>query len=63
MRATNTRKFDIVCSYCGSKDVRRNADAKWNVKKQKWEVVDIFDSTTCEKCNGECSIKEVPISS
>lgn len=46
-----------VCSTCGSEDVRANADTGWNIDTQEWEIVAIFDSTTCEVCGGECSIE------
>ena len=49
----------FICTVCGSDDIRRNADTKWNVKKQKWEVVSLFDNFTCEQCGGECNVDEV----
>jgi hypothetical protein len=51
-------KIDIVCSTCGSNDIRRNADCIWNTVKQAWEVVSLFDSFTCESCGTECNVSE-----
>jgi len=48
-------KVRMVCTKCGSTEVRRNAEAVWNYDTQDWEMVVVFDYTTCENC-GECSI-------
>lgn len=53
---------NMICSHCGSEDVRRNADVAWSVEQQEWSVACIFDSATCENCGGETNIKEVDIS-
>jgi len=53
-------KLQMVCSTCGSTEVRRDADAAWNPEKQAWELVTTYDNATCEDCEGECSIKEIP---
>jgi len=55
-------KIKIVCSTCGSDDVRRDAMAAWNVDKQEWELAAVMDQGYCEgKCEGECSLSEVEI--
>jgi hypothetical protein len=51
--------LNFVCSRCGSKDLRRNADCAWNVEKQEWEVVALFDDMTCEECGCECGCKAI----
>jgi hypothetical protein len=48
----------MVCSKCGSKEVRRNADTAWSEKNQCWEIVSLFDSCTCEICEAEVDIEE-----
>lgn len=48
-----------ACKYCGSRDIRIDAFAKWNVRTQKWELDQVFDDVHCNKCDGETSIKEV----
>jgi hypothetical protein len=56
------KKIQMVCKRCGSTEVRRNADAVWNVKNQRWELCVVFDSATCEQCETDCIIyeKDVP---
>lgn len=58
---TPEKKIKMVCSHCGSTDVRKDADAIWNVEKQEWELVAVYDNTTCEDCGGECSLLEVEV--
>ena len=55
------KKINMVCTHCGSEDVRQDADAMWNVDTQKWELAGLYDNTTCDQCGGECRIKEVEI--
>jgi hypothetical protein len=54
-------KIKIVCSKCGSDDVRRDADAAWNVTTQDWELNAVYDQGYCEICGGEASLEEVKI--
>jgi len=54
-------KIQIFCNYCGSKDVRRNADVKWNEEKQEWEIVSLFDDATCEACKGDTTLAEIEV--
>ncbi|QWY83489.1 hypothetical protein [Rhizobium phage RHph_X2_28B] len=44
-------KYKIVCTLCGSDDVKRDAWASWDKDKQEWVLDDIFDSCFCENCN------------
>lgn len=55
------KKIKIVCSRCGSDDVRRDADAAWNVETQAWEIVTVYDNATCEYCGGETILTEIEI--
>jgi hypothetical protein len=55
------RKVRVKCGTCGSEDVRCNADAAWNVETQTWELVAVFDYTTCEVCERETSLIEEEI--
>lgn len=48
-----------VCSVCGSRDVRRNADCSWDEVEQKWVVEVVFDAASCENCGGETSLDTV----
>lgn len=57
----NEPKVKMVCTTCGSDDVRRDAYAIWSVPEQKWELLTTFDNTDCENCGGECSLKTEPV--
>ncbi len=50
----------MICATCGSENVRRDADAVWNVEKQEWELCAVYDNATCEKCGGETRLIEAP---
>jgi len=50
--------IEVYCEHCGSTDVRRDADAAWNVEAQEWELVTVYDNATCEECGGETSLGE-----
>jgi hypothetical protein len=54
-------KIKIVCSHCGSDDVRRDADAVWSNEAQEWELCAVYDHGTCEQCGGEASLDEVEL--
>ena len=54
-------KIDIICRKCGSRDVRRDAWAAWNVEKQDWELAEVFDAGFCATCDQEQSLDEVEI--
>ena len=44
-------KIKMICPYCGSDDVTRDALARWSVPGQKWEVSSELDSMHCEACD------------
>ena len=52
----------MVCAVCGSEDVKTDANARWSVVKQEWEVVDVYiDNAWCnsDTCDGaEVEIEE-----
>lgn len=56
-----TKRIDIVCSDCGSRNVMRDAWARWNTSAQCWELGDVFDQGYCEDCDGEATLKEIPL--
>lgn len=59
-----TPKLRMVCSYCGSERVLRDAYAAWDVRRQKWVLQNVFDAAVCEskKCDGgETRIDEVTV--
>lgn len=55
----NPFKIDMACSHCGSRDVRADAYAEWDVDGQTWELSTTFDNKVCEDCGGEASLDEV----
>ncbi len=61
MPTTQNKKIDIACKHCGSRDVRRDADAKWNAEAQTWELCAVFDNATCDECGGETSLIEIEL--
>lgn len=52
-------KIQIVCSTCGSADVRRDAWAEWEPEKQEWVLGAVYDDGHCEVCAGESRLEEV----
>ncbi len=56
-----TERIAIYCAHCGSKDVRRDADACWNEATQTWELVAVYDNASCEQCGGDTTLKETPL--
>ena len=53
--------INIVCGACGSADVMRDAWAEWSEENQSWELGAVFDAGFCGDCDGEATLKEVPI--
>lgn len=50
----------LRCTKCKSTNIRQNADCQQDEQTGEWEVVTFFDTFTCEECEGECSVEEVP---
>jgi hypothetical protein len=48
----------MVCSECGSTDVRRDAWAEWDHRKQDWVLGTVYDAGHCENCDGEARLEE-----
>jgi hypothetical protein len=63
-RVQDTRMGDvvdrirIVCSWCGSDNVLRDAWASWDVDKQDWVLGAVFDAGFCQACECERSLDE-----
>lgn len=53
--------LDVYCKYCGSRNVCRDATARWNIEAQKWELSDVQDHSDCENCNGETSLVDIEV--
>jgi hypothetical protein len=54
-------KIKKVCNYCGSEDVTQDANTKWSVEKQQWEISDMIPSDYCNNCEGETNIQDEKI--
>lgn len=55
MGVTKINTWDLVgaypvCGACGSRDIRRDAWAEWNMATRGWELRSIFDDFLCEAC-------------
>lgn len=44
---------DYRCPHCGSREVRADALAAWNVTAQAWELASEYDNMTCLECERE----------
>jgi hypothetical protein len=53
--------FRIVCSECGSENVRRDATAAWSFEAQVWQVAGILDCGTCEDCECERRLMDIEV--
>lgn len=53
-------KIHMVCRFCGSADVTKDANAAWDYQHQCWTLAGTFDKPDfCEDCVGETRIVEV----
>ena len=58
---TMVGKVKIVCRHCGSKNVRRDAYAEWDVETQLWVCGNVYDEDVwCADCEAENDIEAVP---
>ncbi|MDU8914197.1 DUF3768 domain-containing protein [Aestuariicoccus sp. MJ-SS9] len=39
-----------ACGACGSREIRRDAWAEWNMASREWELQNIFDDFCCDAC-------------
>lgn len=60
MTATIPLKTAMVCTCCGSTDVRADAWAEWDIDAGEWVLSSTYDNKWCESCEGETRLKEVP---
>jgi predicted RNA-binding Zn-ribbon protein involved in translation (DUF1610 family) len=44
-------KIKMVCPYCGSDDVSRDATTRWSVEMQDWEITCSYDNGHCDGCD------------
>jgi hypothetical protein len=53
--------INIVCEHCGSDDIIRDANARWDTLNQCWDLAGVMDNATCEACGEETDMIEVPL--
>jgi len=51
-------KLDYFCKACGSRNVFRDATARWDVNAQAWVLAGVCDHSTCGECGRESILKE-----
>lgn len=51
----------ICCSECGSRDVMRDATARWDDDAQEWDLNVVFDNSDCNDCATARSLEEVTL--
>lgn len=54
------QKYSLICTHCGSDNVKWDAWATWNPETQQMELESTFESAYCNQCEGECNTKEIP---
>ena len=55
---SENQKVQMICSHCGSEEVKRDAWAEWDVEKQDWVLSSVYDNTYCEGCEEETTLSE-----
>lgn len=48
-----TKRLTMVCRYCGSPYIVKDAWASWSVTKQLWVLENVYDAAYCNSCDGE----------
>jgi hypothetical protein len=54
-------RYEYVCSICGSRNVRRDAWATWDVETQSWELATVFEAGFCDDCDGGVNLKTIEL--
>ena len=50
-----TTKVQMICKYCGSANIARDASAVWDIATQDWEIRCVYDNTTCDDCGEDAN--------
>lgn len=50
-----------VCRTCGSENVWKDANARFNTVTQQYELASLFDAEYCDDCDSETHIEEEPL--
>lgn len=54
-------KLDYYCKKCASRDVFRDASAKWDITSQQWVLASVHDHADCSQCNSDSNLQEVDL--
>lgn len=54
-------KIKHVCFRCGSERVETTAIVSWNIKEQRWDVVEITEASWCNTCDRETKLDVVQV--
>jgi predicted RNA-binding Zn-ribbon protein involved in translation (DUF1610 family) len=46
-------KIKMVCEHCGSDDVGRDANARWDERLQDWVLSGVHDTFWCNACGAD----------
>ena len=49
----------LICSHCGSDNVRADAYASWSSEEGDWVLHSVYDARFCENCEREVSLLEI----
>lgn len=55
------RKVKPVCTHCGGSNIFFDAVSTWDVERQEQVMLNTFDNTDCEDCEGECSVNWIEV--
>ncbi len=54
------KKIDYMCEVCGSTDIFWDAEACWDTETQRFEMNNVFESSTCVGNDGDCGHTGTP---
>ena len=52
-------RIQVICKWCGSTSINKDAYASWNVDTQVWELDDVNEYESCGDCEDETSTEEI----
>ena len=48
---TDAPQIKMVCEHCGSEDIGRDANARWDASLQDWVLSGVHDTFWCNACH------------
>ncbi len=49
-------KVTMICSFCESENVIRDAWVRWDKEKQEWGILQVTDLELCQNCAEEYQV-------